>query len=130
MINLDEYKSIYIAGPITGMENNNREAFEKAEEFFLSKGKIVCNPHKIVPYCLIEKYMNNEKKLWVEAVKICVRSVTRQDAVFVLEGWNSSRGATVEIFTAQTLNIPVFYYKTMQPMDISFQLIKYPKGVI
>lgn len=130
MINLDLYNKVYICGPITGMAGLNKDLFDKAEEVFKKMGKIVTNPHKLVPIELIEKYIDEPKRLWTEAMRICLPSVATQDAVFVLDGWNSSRGATVEIFTAQTLGIPVFYFKDMSEFDISFQLTKYPKGMI
>lgn len=130
MIDLSLYNRVYISGPITGIEDLNREEFQKAENMFLSLRKIVTNPHKIVPYDLIVKHADNPKKLWTEAMKICIKHIPDQDAIFVLDGWNSSRGSTVEIFTGQTLSIPVFYFKNMSEFDISFQLIKYPRGLI
>ncbi|EJH4138871.1 DUF4406 domain-containing protein, partial [Escherichia coli] len=35
---------IYIAGPMTGYENFNREAFHKAEEALKQEGHTVLNP--------------------------------------------------------------------------------------
>lgn len=130
MKEIEQYKKIYITGPITGMEDFNRPAFGKATEMFRRLGKFVTNPHEIVPLELIEKHIQEPKKLWTEAMKICLRAITTQDAVFVLDGWNSSRGSVVEIFLAQTLSIPVYYFKDLTEFSISFQITKHPRGII
>jgi hypothetical protein len=36
---------VYIAGPISGVENGNKEAFLRAEQLFKQLGYIVLNPH-------------------------------------------------------------------------------------
>lgn len=43
----NERIDVYLAGPITGLPNYNREAFRKAEVFLQSQGLTVYNPNHI-----------------------------------------------------------------------------------
>jgi hypothetical protein len=40
-------EKIYLSGKITGIEEKSFDIFQRAEEFYVSKGFNVVNPHKI-----------------------------------------------------------------------------------
>lgn len=86
---------VYIAGPITGHENGNREAFFGAEQLLKQQGHIVLNPH-CLPAGLTEfQYMD-----------ICLAMLRSADAIYLLDDWQNSSGATVEFELAKKLGLP------------------------
>ena len=84
----DHHKVIYIAGPIKGHENY-RNRFWHARKYLEGRGWIVLNP-SVLPWGMPEdKYM-----------PICLAMLEQADAIYMLEGWEDSSGATIEYLTA------------------------------
>lgn len=95
---------VYIAGPITGHENGNREAFFGAEQLLKQQGHIVLNPH-CLPAGLTEfQYMD-----------ICLAMLRSSDAIYLLDGWQNSSGAIVEFELAKKLGLPEITGDTLPP---------------
>ena len=94
-------KKAYIAGPMSGYEEFNFPAFNRAEELLReSYGyKHVINPAKLHPTTDLP---------WVEFLKLDLRELITCDAVFLLKGWEKSRGATLEAFVAHTLGLRLY----------------------
>ena len=88
---------IYIAGPITGVENY-KEAFSKAEEHLLSIGHSVMNP-AVLPNGF-EHY---------EYMIVCYSMIDVCDCVYFLENWERSKGACLEFEYAKSTGKSVFY---------------------
>lgn len=92
---------VYIAGPMSGYEGFNFSAFNRAEE--LLRGfygyEHVINPAKLHPTTDLP---------WAEFLKRDLRELITCDAVFLLEGWEKSRGATLEAFVAYTLGLRLY----------------------
>jgi len=107
-LNIDKsnIKTIYLSGPISFVPNNNHEKFSNATKKLTSKGYIVINPLELI---------ENESSTWEECMKVDLTEMLKCDAVFVLDGWEKSRGATLEVFLSQKLSIPVF--------DLNFESI-------
>lgn len=80
---------VYIAGPVTGIENY-KEKFQEAEDKLLKDGFEVYNPAKIMdnmPDCTTyEEYMK---------MGFCL--IDMVDAIYMLDGWRNSQGATREL---------------------------------
>ena len=96
---------VYIAGPITGHENGNREEFLRAEQLFKRLGYIVLNPH-CLPAGLSEfKYMD-----------ICVAMVRSADAIYLLDGWETSSGAIAERALAKKLGLLIITGSARPPL--------------
>jgi nucleoside 2-deoxyribosyltransferase len=77
-------KVIYIAGPITGVENY-WEPFEKAEDEIESAGFIALTSTRL------PRGMSNEQYM-----RICLAMIDSADAVLFLPDWYQSEGARVE----------------------------------
>ncbi len=95
-------RSAYISGPITGMENGNERAFSKAQRKLYDEYgcHFVVNPQE-----------------WFEgaeddaAFKGCIRILldTDFDFIYMLPGWENSKGAVAEKHLAERLGIEVVY---------------------
>jgi 5-methylcytosine-specific restriction protein A len=111
---------VYIAGPMRGKPEWNKEAFDAAELRFSKQGWHVFNPHKMGHAAGYQHDVtdgNCGKHLrhvfLQDAVTIC-----NVDALAVLLGWENSSGATVEVALAQCLSIPIYCAVSMQRIEI------------
>lgn len=109
---------IYIAGPITGHEEGNRQAFEKAREQLyeagvprfrieedyeaglpqIRPGEQIVIPHEVVP----------DGAPWDYAMRYCVRTLTYANTLIYLPGSQCSHGARLEREIANAIGIRVF----------------------
>ena len=75
---------IYIAEKITG-EPNYKEKFDIAATSLEAQGHIVLNPAELPEGMLPADYM-----------RICFAMIDTADAIYLLKGWYSSSGASIE----------------------------------
>jgi hypothetical protein len=97
-----EKKRVYISGAMTGIPDFNRQAFQEAEDYLTSLGYEVINPHKI-PLPL------DFKGCYLDYIKLDIVELITCDTIFMLKGWETSRGANIEIFIAKSLEFEVIY---------------------
>lgn len=101
--------SLYVIGPVTGIEDGNIAEFERVKEALRIAGHKARIPHEFV----------GEAWSWQYAMGISIRemlSMTRlstpifphrkYDGVAMLDGWEQSDGAMIEHDTAASLGIP------------------------
>jgi hypothetical protein len=95
--------TVYISGPMRGIPDDNTPAFMEAAALFRRKGWNVINPAE-----LDAEIGPNGKKIFdydatVRRDSECILSLsrTRGDAIAVLPRWESSIGATAEVFLAR-----------------------------
>ena len=88
---------IYIAGPMTGYENFNRDAFNKEADRLSRHGHSVLNPATLPNGLTQREYMD-----------ICFAMLRCADAILMLPGWKASAGATAEYHYAYKMEMPVF----------------------
>lgn len=86
---------IYIAGPITG-HLDYRSKFKKAENELIKKGHTVLNP----------AYLPDGLK---DYMSICKAMIDQADALYMLEGYESSVGAKEELAYADECDKKVLY---------------------
>lgn len=96
---------IYIAGQVTGIENDNRDEFNDAEYLLKMrhKGCEIINPISNV----VDTTGLSDRQIWVEYMKISVRQITECEVLATLEGWEKSSGAKIEVELAKRLGLLV-----------------------
>lgn len=121
---------VYISGRMSGCEQLNRPAFNRAEERIRKEGHFVINPHKLnskfgsgkelnasfeALYDIEDKIMYGAATDITQAnqdsanlarclMDIDLAAVRSCDAIYLLKGWRRSRGARKELQEAITHN--------------------------
>ncbi len=89
---------VYISGPMTGIENYNFPAFNRAAAILAMHGYDVENP---ADKGVIDGWE------WADYLRYDLRVLTLCDAIYRLPGWENSRGATLEVHVAVALGLTV-----------------------
>lgn len=90
-------KVIYIAGPITGVDDYKRN-FNQAENALLMRGYIPLKPSCLPEGMSLAQYM-----------RICFAMIDDADAVLLLPDWQYSAGAHLEHDYCAYIGKPVYY---------------------
>ena len=94
-------KTIYISGKISGLPMDEvRANFRKASEYILSLGHLPSNP------------LNNgldETCSWEKHMRADISMLMKADAIYMLDNWQSSKGATIEHNLAEELGLEMIY---------------------
>ena len=96
---------IYIAGPMSGLPNFNRDAFNAEAHRLLGLGHVALNP-AILPDGLEQH----------EYMAICSEMVKMADQLVMLPGWERSKGARIEHDLARGLGFWVMEANAFLPM--------------
>jgi Domain of unknown function (DUF4406) len=97
---------LYLSGPMTGLPNLNREAFNAAAKTLRKKGYKVINPPEL------DK--NEPQRSWEACLKRDIRYLLQCDKVATLPGWKKSKGANLEVYIAKQLKYlirPYTYFR-------------------
>ncbi|EAB2293828.1 DUF4406 domain-containing protein [Salmonella enterica] len=86
---------VYIAGPMSGLPNFNRDRFNEVAGLVVESGNIPLNPATL-PDGLPER----------DYMAIGIAMLQCADAIYLIEGWENSAGAGAEKALADKLNIP------------------------
>lgn len=97
---------IYISGKITGMEDEAKILFEKAEAELIEKGFEVVNPMKL---------NHDHDKSWKSYMRVCVDTLFDCDYIYMLDNWQLSRGAKIEYNLAYKLGYYI-HFSTVQTL--------------
>lgn len=92
---------IYLSGPMTGLPDYNRPAFDKLAEELRAQGNSVFNPADVGERDVIRTrswYMRKD-----------IEGLLKSDSVYVLPGWEKSEGAKLEIEIAKQLELPIVF---------------------
>jgi hypothetical protein len=104
--------NFYIAGPMSGLKDNNFPAFFAVENLLRSKYGIehIFNPaqNDLNNYGSIEKVMENA------VYRECLRQdldwiCTYATHIYMMNGWENSKGARAEHATAVALGLEIWY---------------------
>lgn len=94
---------IYISGPMTGREDFNREAFFRAERMLAR----LVNAEFINPARINGK--EQEGWQWADYMRVALREMMAADCIYMLDGWEASKGAQLELAIAQQMGWTVLY---------------------
>lgn len=89
---------IYIAGPMTGLPEFNRPAFNRVAKELADGGIVPLNP-AILPDGLNQP----------EYMDICLAMLRCADGIMLLDGWKESAGARAEKALAEKLGVGIFF---------------------
>jgi len=94
------FKTIYIAGPMTGYKDLNFPAFDKAADEFRLNGWTVLNPadHGVI-----------DGATWEDYLRFDITKLIQCDSIYMLEGWQDSKGAQLEYLIAERLEMNILY---------------------
>lgn len=103
----EHIRRIYIAGPMSKLDDHNFPMFDAAHTALRMLGHIVVNPadltrilHDGVTTLPPHIYLREDIKALLTCQAICL-----------LPGWENSSGAKLEAATALTLRLPFFFYQ-------------------
>lgn len=91
-------KKIYIAGPMSGLPELNFPAFHAAAAALREQGLTVINPAEINPDVGTD---------WVDCMRVDIAQLVTCDGIYLLPGWEKSRGAKLEHHIADALGMTV-----------------------
>lgn len=101
--------SYYLAGPMSGLPNFNRDAFVEAARLLRENGYEVLNPVEMD--LIYGSWEEAIKRPWQEHLARDVDTVVNKaDGVILLDGWETSRGANLEVRLARTFDKPIYRY--------------------
>lgn len=90
---------IYIAGPMSGLPDFNRPAFNEAADKLRAEGYPVNNPAELDG--------GSTDQPWEYYMRRALSLLVMSDEVRLLPGWLDSKGARLEVRTALALGLPV-----------------------
>lgn len=101
-------RRIYISGPMTGIEPREyRRRFREAESILRRHGYGSINPCRVWPcrfpwlYRLMNALLGRRLTYAVILAYDLILLMTRADGIAMLPGWQASRGAQIENYTAR-----------------------------
>ena len=106
---------VYIAGPMTGIEDYNFPAFHEAAAKWRALGHEVFNP--------AETDNGDTTNEWEYYMKKDIAMLLQSDAVALLPGWEKSKGATLEVTIATHLGLKIYDAETFDPIDPKMKIV-------
>ena len=103
----DSGMKIYLAGPMSGIPAHNFPAFNDAAKRLRAMGHIVINPAEVHPDTQALGAEPSPEQLWRACMKADIALLIQCDAVAFLPGWEKSRGASLEVYIAKALGLPI-----------------------
>lgn len=103
---MERGKIVYLSGKITDNENYKKE-FACAELFLRQIQYIVINPAEILK--------DLGELSYEQCMQICYRLVDISDIIFMVSGWQKSKGANAELSYAKSLGKKVMYQDYYAP---------------
>jgi hypothetical protein len=94
---------VYLAGPMSGIDKQNFPAFDAAAKFLRASGLQIVSPAELDSPAERKRALTNRPatKTWGAFLARDIEIVADQcDGIIFLPGWEKSRGARLEAFTA------------------------------
>lgn len=98
---------VYISGPITGTEDY-LERFEKTKASIMAAGAEVINPAAL-------NYVMPKDATHEEYMKMCIPLLDMADVIYMMSGWQQSKGCGIEFEHAYENGISICFEKETVP---------------
>lgn len=92
--------NIYISGKISGMEEEARTIFDRAEQEIISMGHHPINPMKLPA---------DHDKSWYSYMKADIKVLMDCEGIYMIGNWAESPGAIIEHTLALQLGMTIWY---------------------
>lgn len=93
-------EKVYLSGKITGIEEQAKELFGKAE-LLLNDDKVeVVNPMVLT---------HDHDKSWNSYMKECIKALCDCDSIYMLSNYMDSEGALLELYIAKRIGLKVYF---------------------
>ena len=102
-------RRIYVAGPMSGYKNLNHAAFFKAEKQLELHGWEVVNPARMDLDSGIDPSVPMAEYDYEDAARRDIAALQACDAIYLMSGWQHSRGACWERALAVHFGIRRYY---------------------
>lgn len=100
---LTDLADLYIAGPMTGLPDLNYPAFYEAENYLIACGYTVENP----AWNTLPEGFDPDN--YIGYLRLGFNQLVRCKAIYLLEGWEKSKGASWEFDLAIKLKMGVYF---------------------
>jgi hypothetical protein len=90
-------EAIYISGPIKGIVNP-KEIFDDKQKQLEKIGCMVTNPFNLLETGTYEEFMRYD-----------IRALTFCDSIYMMKGWEKSKGANIELKVAKAIGLKIIY---------------------
>ncbi|HRR33984.1 MAG TPA: DUF4406 domain-containing protein [Kiritimatiellia bacterium] len=115
-------KWVYLSGPITGMPDGNRVAFAEAEKIMMrvvdGVGSVLTPFDVVMPQDAAGGVINPADAVvdvaeptWADYMRECLCMLAKCDTIAMLDGWEKSRGARLELHVALKLGLRVVFVR-------------------
>jgi hypothetical protein len=127
-------RSVYIAGPMRGYPRYNFDAFFNAERLVSQMGFIPINPERIEMEHGFDPTTPEDQLTSAMMAEFIARDVdvilNKADAIYMLKGWEQSRGAMAEYHLARWKGLEVFYEEPLRTNseDILEEALRITRG--
>lgn len=116
--NFDFDENYYVAGPMSGYDEYNYPAFDKATGELRDSGIKVLSPHE-VPWPRGHETMQSAE-LWTRMMEATNPLLQKSAGIILLKGWPASTGAGIELnFFLQRPKPLVYYYHDFTLTDMN-----------
>jgi len=116
-----KYKKVYLSGPITGKPNDNIEEFEKYKQKFKNLNYEVVNPHDLFTREFVDdlnRKLENKDITFEEYhgtfMRTDIKAMMDCDFIAVLNGYENSKEANIEVYIARNINMPIIDAVTLK----------------
>jgi hypothetical protein len=126
---MERFDTIYLCGPMTGHAQFNFPAFHAAADDLRSKGYVVVSPAELDSPAAkkaaeesldgdASHYAANES--WGDLLARDVKLIADEgiEAIVVLPGWHTSRGAKLETFVARLCGVPILEFPSLNEVHV------------
>lgn len=91
---------IYISGPISGANETAERRFNDWEVILSNSKQEAVNPFKL---------NHDHDKSWLNYMRVDIKALVDCHAIYMLEGWEASKGACIEFEIAKTLGMDLYF---------------------